>query len=77
MAGLTGLWEFELRPWDITAGAQTEAGGRVTNLEGGALDLEVRHIVASNRKLHRAMRDTIRKACSEAVLREAEGRAAP
>jgi myo-inositol-1(or 4)-monophosphatase len=54
-----------------------EAGGRVTNLEGGALDLEVRHILASNRKLHRAMREKISKVWPEAVLRKAEGRAAP
>ena len=35
------------------------------------------HIVASNRKLHRAMRERITKVWPEAVLREAEGRAAP
>ena len=47
-----GSWEFGLPPWDIAAGALivTEAGGRVTNLEGGTLDLEARHMVAANRK---------------------------
>ena len=55
----------------------TEAGGRVTNLEGGAPDLEFRHIVATNRKLHRVMRETITKAWPEAVLREAKGPAVP
>jgi myo-inositol-1(or 4)-monophosphatase len=74
-----GLWNFGLRPWDIAAGALivTEAGGRVTNLEGGALDLGGRHIMATNRKLQRAMRETIMKAWPEAVLREVEGGAAP
>jgi len=74
-----GLWEFGLRPRDIAAGALivTEAGGRVTNLEGGAPDLEARHIVATNRKLHRVMRETITKAWPEAVLREAKGPAVP
>jgi myo-inositol-1(or 4)-monophosphatase len=73
------LWEFGLRPWDIAAGALivTEAGGCVTNLEGGPMDLEARHIVATNRKLHDAVREIITKAWPEAVRREAEGRAAP
>jgi myo-inositol-1(or 4)-monophosphatase len=73
------FWEFGLRPWDIAAGALivAEAGGRVTNLDGSALDLDARKILASNRKLHRAMRETIAKAWPEADRREAEGRAAP
>ena len=47
------LWEFGLRPWDIAAGALivTEAGGQVTNLDGSALDLDTRKILASNGKL--------------------------
>ena len=38
------LCEFGLRPWDSAAGALivTEAGGRMTNLDGSALDLDVR-----------------------------------
>lgn len=73
------FWEFGLRPWDVAAGALivAEAGGRVTNLDGSALDLDARKILASNRKLHRAMRETIAKAWPEADRREAEGRAAP
>ncbi len=73
------FWEFGLRPWDIAAGALivAEAGGRVTNLDGSALDLDARKILASNRRLHRAMRETIAKAWPEAGRREAEGRAAP
>ena len=74
-----GFWEFGLRPWDVAAGALivSEAGGRVTNLDGSALDLEARKILASNRRLHRAMRETIAGAWSEAERRQAEGRAAP
>ena len=73
------LWEFGPRPWDVAAGALivTEAGGRVTNLDGSALDLDARKILASNGKLHRAMRETIAKAWPEADRRQAEGRAAP
>jgi len=73
------FWEFGLRPWDVAAGALivAEAGGRVTNLDGSALDLDARNILASNGKVHRAMRETIAKAWPEASRREVEGRAAP
>ena len=55
------FWEFGLRPWDVAAGALivAEAGGRVTNLDGSTLDLDARKILASNGKVHRAMRETI------------------
>jgi myo-inositol-1(or 4)-monophosphatase len=73
------FWEFGLRPWDVAAGALivAEAGGRVTNLDGSALDLEARQILASNGKLHRAMHATIARAWPEANRRQAEDRAAP
>jgi len=73
------FWEFGLRPWDVAAGALivAEAGGRVTNLDGSTLDLDARKILASNGKVHRAMRETIAKAWPEASRRELEGRAAP
>ena len=73
------LWEFGPRPWDVAAGAliATEASGQVTNLDGSALDLDAHKILASNGKLHRAMRETIAKAWPEADRRNAEGRAAP
>ena len=41
-AGRTdGFWEFGLKPWDVAAGSLLveEAGGRVTNMDGSALDL--------------------------------------
>ena len=73
------LWEFGPRPSDVAAGALTitEAGGQVTNLDGSALDLDARKNLASNGKLHRAMRETIAKAWPEADRRHAEGRACP
>jgi myo-inositol-1(or 4)-monophosphatase len=75
---IDALWEFGLRPWDIAAGALivTEAGSQVTNLDGSALDLHARKILASNGRLHSAMRETIAKAWPEAEQRQAEGRAA-
>jgi myo-inositol-1(or 4)-monophosphatase len=65
--------------WNVAAGVPvvTQTGGRVTNLDGSALDLDARKILTSNGKLHRAMRETITKAWPEADRRQARGRAAP
>lgn len=51
---LDGFWERKLAPWDIAAGSLivSEAGGRVTNLENGKLDLSTGHILATNGKVH-------------------------
>lgn len=53
-----GFWEFGLKPWDIAAGALLveEAGGRVTALDGGPLNLERGEILATNGHLHGRMR---------------------
>ena len=63
---LDGYWELTLGPWDAAAGSLLveEAGGRVTNLTGGALDLDAPALVASNGRIHDAML---------AVLREVRG----
>jgi myo-inositol-1(or 4)-monophosphatase len=52
-----GYWELRLGPWDVAAGALLveEAGGRVTNLEGGPLDLDAPSVVASNGRIHDEM----------------------
>jgi hypothetical protein len=70
--------EFGPRPRDVAAGVLivTEAGGRVTNLDGSPLGFDARKILTSNGKLHRAMREMIAKAWPEADRREAESRAA-
>jgi myo-inositol-1(or 4)-monophosphatase len=54
---LDGYYERGIWAWDIAAGALIleEAGGKVTNYRGGALDIEDRQIVASNGALHTAM----------------------
>ena len=56
-----GFWEEQLHPWDIAAGALVveEAGGRVTAFDGGPLDLLRGDIIASNGKVHDAMRRVI------------------
>ena len=53
-----GFWEGHLSPWDMAAGVLIvrEAGGRVTNYEGGELRLERPEILASNGRIHEEMR---------------------
>jgi myo-inositol-1(or 4)-monophosphatase len=60
---LDGFWELRLGPWDVAAGRLfvEEAGGRVTNLEGGALDLDAPAVVASNGRIHDAMLAVLRE----------------
>ncbi|MCC6217280.1 MAG: inositol monophosphatase [Polyangiaceae bacterium] len=52
-----GYWERRLHAWDVTAGAALvrAAGGRVTALDGGELDLERGYLVATNGRLHDAL----------------------
>lgn len=51
---LDGFWERKLAPWDVAAGSLIvrEAGGKVTNLEDGPLDMTSGHILATNGKIH-------------------------
>jgi len=52
-----GFWELKLNPWDKAAGSLlvTEAGGRVTDLTGGAFSLHRDEIFASNGLIHETM----------------------
>jgi myo-inositol-1(or 4)-monophosphatase len=52
-----GYMESGLSPWDIAAGALLvrEAGGLVTDAQGGKRMLETGDIVAANAQVHRAM----------------------
>ena len=47
-------WELKLHAWDVAAGILIveEAGGRVTDLAGGAVPASGREIVASNGAIH-------------------------
>lgn len=49
-----GFWELKLFPWDFAASVLllAEAGGRFSDFEGGPLDLNTPHVVASNGRLH-------------------------
>ena len=57
-----GFWELRLSPWDVAAGGLfvEEAGGRVTNLVGGPVDLNAPEVVASNGRIHAEMLAVLR-----------------
>lgn len=52
-----GYWEYNLKPWDIAAGALivSEAGGLATDFAGGDNYLESGNILACNPKLYKHM----------------------
>lgn len=58
-----GFWELFLKPWDIAAASLIveEAGGRVSNFAGGALDIFGDEIVASNGMIHEEMLGILRQ----------------
>jgi len=55
------FWEQHLKPWDVAAGALivTEAGGRVTGMDGTPFDPVAAHLVASNGHVHEPMLEVI------------------
>jgi len=54
---IDGYWEFGLNPWDVAAGVLLvqEAGGMVSDMEGGPLDLGEPRLLCSNGKVHDEM----------------------
>ena len=65
-----GFWEFRLSPWDIAAGALLieEAGGRVTNLDGGEEIFSGGNVVAGNPGVHRHLLEILRQVVDEDLL---------
>ena len=51
------FWEWDLKPWDVAAGALLieEAGGRAGAIDGGVLDIANGSILASNGLVHSEM----------------------
>ncbi len=68
---LDGFWEINLSPWDIAAGALIiqEAGGKVTDMWGGAGYLESGDILASNRRIHAPLQAITARTLSRRKLR--------
>ncbi|MCX7906724.1 MAG: inositol monophosphatase [Bacteroidetes bacterium] len=56
-----GFWELGLSPWDVAAGALivAEAGGAVTDFDGGSGYLFGRQILATNSHLHSWMLEAV------------------
>lgn len=55
---LDGYWSTSLKPWDMAAGAliAAEAGGRITRINGSALDIEVPDLLCTNgTSIHEAL----------------------
>ncbi|MDD5170672.1 MAG: inositol monophosphatase family protein [Syntrophales bacterium] len=61
-----GFWELKLAPWDTAAGCLmvTEAGGKVTDISGGAFHPTSHHVLASNGKIHERMMEILRNAAA-------------
>jgi len=57
-----GYWEFRLNPWDVAAGMLLvrEAGGIVTDFDGGDDVFGTGHVLAGTPRVHRPMLDEIR-----------------
>ena len=56
-------WELRLSAWDVAAGMLLveEAGGRVTGIDGGPLDLAAPSLVASNGRIHDEILATLKE----------------
>jgi myo-inositol-1(or 4)-monophosphatase len=63
---LDGFWEKPLQPWDMAAGALIvqEAGGIVTDYEGGSFNPFGDGVTAANAALHGAIVDVVKTAPS-------------
>jgi myo-inositol-1(or 4)-monophosphatase len=59
-----GFWESGLQPWDIAAGLLLvrEAGGLVTEIDGGDRMMETGSVLAANPHIHPPLGEAIRKA---------------
>lgn len=67
-----GFFELKLSPWDIAAGVLLveEAGGVVSDYDGGPNYFEGGNILAGNAKVHAGLLEAIRRHTSEAGINE-------
>jgi len=54
---LDGYWEFQLNPWDTSAGylLVEESGGTITHFDGSKFTLDSREVLATNGLIHTEM----------------------
>lgn len=64
-----GFWELKLFPWDLAAAVLlvSEAGGKLSDFEGGPLGLDTPNVIASNGRLHTFILNVI-EACRKKSL---------
>lgn len=57
------VWEVQLHPWDVAAGMLLvkEAGGKVTDFEGGPCTPRDQRILLSNGRIHDAMLEVLKE----------------
>lgn len=69
-----GFFEFRLSPWDIAAGSLMvrEAGGHVSDLDGGVNFLWSGNVVAGARSVHAELLASIREFVDEARLEDVD-----
>ncbi|MCL5291502.1 MAG: inositol monophosphatase [Actinobacteria bacterium] len=69
-----GFWELGLKPWDTAAGSLilTEAGGRLSKLDGSSFDIRMPELLASNSKIHERMLKTIKESKTSRKARPQE-----
>ncbi|MFH0802552.1 MAG: inositol monophosphatase family protein [bacterium] len=60
---IDGFWEENLQPWDVAAGSLIvkEAGGTLSLFDGSPFHIDVKEILASNRKIHYEMLKVLRE----------------
>jgi len=60
---MDGCWEANLSAWDIAAGLLMvrEAGGFVSDMDGGQAMLDDGTVVAGNEAIHRTLLKTLKK----------------
>jgi myo-inositol-1(or 4)-monophosphatase len=58
-----GFWEMRLGPWDMAAGIVIleEAGAKITDFQGGPVDIRRGDFLGANPALHRRMLDVLQK----------------
>jgi myo-inositol-1(or 4)-monophosphatase len=64
---IDGYWERNLLPWDVAAGLLLvrEAGGFVTDLDGGDAMMSTGHVVAGNETMHRELLALLRRVAKD------------